>query len=506
MEHKKGLIIVTLLVCISAFPLFAAGRQEAENIPPESLSGEELSVVTELMKGNESAAEADQASPMRLTEEAAVAYALDNNLQVKSSVVEMGIKKRAEDYAWNRFVPTVQASGTLGRMNEEQSISGLSVDPTSELSIPGVGTVYDRVLAFSEDLPRWSVSAGLDFSLALNIALYNGVRATQIDYRAGRISYEQARKQVVRDVRKGFYNLLLLQENRALMVENIDAAERRYEQALINYENGMVPELTVLSSQVAWENLKPQLKAMDLGYRQALQGFKLTLGMDLDRQVELEGSIDAEAVDVDSDELIDRFLTDRLDVQSLLVTITSLENQLTASKLQVYTPQLILGYNLDPTFSGDPLEDPWFGGDYDWEQRSGMFRATIAFSLDGWLPFSTTQIGIRDLQDNIELTRLGLMQTLQAAEMEVDAWVEQLKKSRDTIETLQLNVELARRAYEMAEEAYKAGSRELLEVENAELELKTAQIEVLKEKYNYLSALIDLEYQLNNNMETMVSE
>jgi len=490
MRVTLGFIIGIALMVSSPALMFAGGQQDtaaADTSGRMQADQEEQGPVAlnELSTGDirtlammEKNTGGTEDSTVILTEEKAVEYALENNLQISSAAIEMGMKRRAEEYAWNRFIPTVQASGTLGRMNAEQLLS-----PS-----------------------QWSVSAGLDFSLTLNLALYNGVRATQIDYQAGRISYEQARKQIVRDVRKSFYNLLLMQENRELMVENIDAAERRYEQALINYENGMVPELTVLSAQVAWENLKPQLKAMDLGYRQAVQGFKMTLGMDLGSEIELTGSIDAEAIDVETDDLIDRYLTDRLDIQSMLVSIRSLENQLKATKLQVYTPQLILGYNLDPTFGGDPWNDPWFGGDYEWNQRTGMFRATIALSLDGFLPFSQTQVGIRDLKDSIELSRIGLMQTIRGAEMEVDATVEQLKKSRDTMEALELNVNLARRAYEMAEEAYNAGSRELLEVENAEIDLKTAQVEVLKEKYNYLSALIDLEYQLNNNIGDMVSE
>lgn len=498
MRVKSGYIVGIALLFLLPAIVFAAGQQDSagtsdplsadqEGLGPVPLEGLSSGDVRALAMMEKSIGGSED-STVTLTEEEAVEYALESNLQIRSAAIEMGMKKRAEEYAWNRFVPTVQASGTLGRMNADQS-TFMTTPPYSEI-----------------DLPQWSVSGGLDFSLTLNLALYNGVRATQIDYQAGRISYEQARKQIVRDVRKSFYNLLLMQENRELMVENIDAAERRYEQALINYENGMVPELTVLSAQVAWENLKPQLKAMDLGYRQAVQGFKMTLGMDFDREIELEGSIDAEAVDVETDDLIDRYLTDRLDIQSMLVSIRSLENQLTATKLQVYTPQLILGYNLDPTFDGDPWNDPWFGGDYEWNQRSGMFRATIALSLDGFLPFSQTQVGIRDLKDSIELSRIGLLQTIRGAEMEVDATVEQLKKSRDTMEALELNVNLARRAYEMAEEAYNAGSRELLEVENAEIDLKTAQVEVLKEKYNYLSALIDLEYQLNNDIGDMVTE
>lgn len=291
------------------------------------------------------------------------------------------------------------------------------------------------------------------------------------------------------------------------MVENIDAAERRYEQAQINYENGLVPELTVLNAQVAYENLKPQLKSIDLGYRQALQGFKMTLGIPLERELEIEGSIDAEPVRVASEELIDQHLTDRLDIQSMLNAVTGLNNQLEATRRQAFTPNLILGYNLDPSFSGDPWNDPWFDDiSNDWNQRSGMFRMTIAMSLDSLLPFSQTQVGLRELEDNLQKTRIGLMQAIEGAELEIDSTVRQLKKSRDTIDTLQLNVERARRAYEMAEEAYNAGSQELLEVQNAEIELKQAQLEVLKEKFTYLSALIDLEYQLNTDIERIIEE
>ena len=50
-----------------------------------------------------------------LTEDSAVAYALENSLSIKSSAIDLEIKKRAGDNAWNVLLPTVQASGTLSR-------------------------------------------------------------------------------------------------------------------------------------------------------------------------------------------------------------------------------------------------------------------------------------------------------------------------------------------------------------------------------------------------------
>jgi len=501
-------LFVAALVCLLPMTVMAGGQTETSTQIDSTQELREYAGATELpAPGQESGgwpaedAELSESGPITLTVDRAVKVAMNNNLQLKSSLIDTRIKERNADYAWNRFIPSVQASGTLGRMNTEQELSVLA-----GLTGPNPQGIFEPVY-ITQDLPQWSVSAGLDMSLTLNLAMFNGIRATQIDYQGGRISLEQARQQVERDVKKSFYNLLLMQENRALMVENIDAAERRYEQAQINYENGLVPELTVLNAQVAYENLKPQLKSIDLGYRQALQGFKMTLGIPLERELEIEGSIDAEPVRVASEELIDQHLTDRLDIQSMLNAVTGLNNQLEATRRQAFTPNLILGYNLDPSFSGDPWNDPWFDDiSNDWNQRSGMFRMTIAMSLDSLLPFSQTQVGLRELEDNLQKTRIGLMQAIEGAELEIDSTVRQLKKSRDTIDTLQLNVERARRAYEMAEEAYNAGSQELLEVQNAEIELKQAQLEVLKEKFTYLSALIDLEYQLNTDIERIIEE
>ena len=48
------------------------------------------------------------------------------------------------------------------------------------------------------------------------------------------------------------------------MEQNIEAAYSRFEQAKINYSNGLVPKLSVLSAQVGYENLtKKERKILD---------------------------------------------------------------------------------------------------------------------------------------------------------------------------------------------------------------------------------------------------
>ncbi|MDA3941556.1 MAG: TolC family protein [Spirochaetia bacterium] len=410
-----------------------------------------------------------------------VELALGNNLGLKSSRIDVEMKKRTTDHSWNNFIPTVQASANLMRWNTEQ-IAG----------IPG----------FEVALDRWNLSTGLDISLNLSYALFKEMEGTKLDYEAGLITYEIALKQLERDVRKNFYNILVYEENLWLMEQNIEAANSRFEQAKINYKNGLVPELTVLSAQVGYENLKPALTEMNLGYETMKDGFKILLGIDLSEDITLEGDIVINPVSLDTEKLTNYFLGARLDIQSMNKSVQSLENAKSTLKLQTMTPMLILGLNFDPTFQADPWENNWFENMGDnWSQQSGMFRMTLAMSLDPFLPWSKTQTGIKDMEDGITQLKLGITQARIGAEMEIKTLVMKLNKSMEQLETLILNISLAHEAYRMSQEAYDSGSRELLEVKDAERDLNTAKLEVLKEKYNYITGLLDLEYALNASLE-----
>ncbi|MDX9956896.1 MAG: TolC family protein, partial [Spirochaetia bacterium] len=147
------------------------------------------------------------------------------------------------------------------------------------------------------------------------------------------------------------------------------------------------------------------------------------------------------------------------------------------------------------TFQGDPLEDSWFM-DEGWKQRSGMFRATLSYRLNGLLPLTKEAQALVELDESREKLRIALAQSIRGMETEVDSIVLRLDKARRSIDALQLNVQLAERAYFLAEEAYRSGAKDLLDVQNSELELRKARNEVLKEKFNYMTGLLDLEYAM----------
>lgn len=431
--------------------------------------------------------------------ETAVQLALANNLGVELQNIDVRKAKRLVDNAWTVFIPQVSATGTLSRVNEVQDITGLAPVPDPALTVPGAFAVTP----FEQEGNRWNLSTELQAGLSVNLQIIRNIQQTIQQYDIGVINLEDAKAQLRRDVRKQFYELLSQQENIRITRESIETAQERFEQTQINYDNGLVDEFTLLSSRVQLENLRPQLQQQELGYRRALMGFKQTLGLEPTEPIELDGQIDADLISLEADALIRDYLESRYDIQLARQGITSAELALDAKRAERY-PTLSLRWSADPTFAGDPFEDPWFDDvENDWNQQRGAFSISITQPLDPLLPFSRTQVEINNLKDDVQKARIQLQQARTGAEIQIRQLVDQLETSRAAIDVRRLNVERARRAFNLAQEAYDAGNRELLEVREAEDELQQAQVQLLDEQKNYVVALLDLVYALNASTEEL---
>jgi outer membrane protein TolC len=427
--------------------------------------------------------------------ETAVAMALESNLGLEGELQNVMQKKLIADTWWNRFYPSVSARATMARTNEEQEISGVVPVRTG---LEPAGTA-DLVAPFSTEAPRWNLSTALDMRLDLTLQMVPGIRLAKLDYQAGLITLQEARRTVERDVTKQFYQLLLLREQIELVRQQIDTAEGRYRQAQLNYENGLADEFTMLSARVAWENQKPQLTGLEVQYQQQLLSFRNSLGVSLTRDLEPVGEIDPPTLTFSLQDITRELLEQRLDIQQLEFVGTILEQQYFVTDAN-RAPVLSFGWSYDPAFGGDPWEDDLFEGD-SWNQRSGAFSITITQPLDPWLPFSQLRNELSSVRREQERNRIQRQQALAGAEIEVRSLIRATRAAEQTVEALEFNIDLAERAYELAEIGYNNGLRDLLEVQNAEVELQSARFELVKQRKQILDNLLDLEFALNTTID-----
>jgi outer membrane protein TolC len=429
-----------------------------------------------------------------ITPDEAVELAIKSNLSLESARAGAATKKRTSDLSWNRFIPSVTLGGSLIMDNEASQVGGtLPVDLNTVNSAFPPGVIYG-VVPYSMEAPRWHVAGTVQASLTVSAAMFEAMRTLRMDYEGGLISYEKARAQLERDVRKAYYQMLLLQENIALLRESYEAAERRVTMARANYNSGLIPEVNLLQAQVAMENLKPTIDQAENGLKLSMASFANNLGLAYDTPFELI-PVENEAILIPLDvaELITKAASGRPDIQELKQTILVLESTRKAQRLAL-APSLSLSWNMNQAFIRDPWKDDWINGD-NWQQ-SGSLTISLGLRLHSLLPFSTDYQGIRDLEDNLRTANIGLAQAVRGTEIEIYNTVLTLEQTRATMEAQRYTVDLAERTYRLTEQAYRAGLNELLEVQNAELELRRARIGVLEQNYNYIQGLIDLEYAI----------
>ena len=427
-----------------------------------------------------------QANKMILTVEEAVNYAKENSRSLKSANIDLQIKKRAKNFSWNVLVPSVQATGTMSRSNE--------VTNTMDAIISAINPMYQP--AEIEPSDHWKAIGGLTASLNLSVALIDGIRASFANYEAGLITWEQTYKETELNIRKMFYALLLQQESLNLQKTTLANAKNRFEQAKINFRNGLIPELSLLQTEVTYENQKPAIVKQEQALKEQLDTFAFLLGIPQGTEIALSGEITPDFVELNPQELYQKYMENNLEIALFKKNLEMMKINYSAQNLQIYTPAVSLSYGWQPVLSD--ITSDWSDKD-NWFDN-GSFSVTLAWNITNMLPFSASSLKVQDLKNNIEQMNLNLINLEENAKMKINNLVNVLNQSRAAIESSNRNISLAQKSYDMTSIAYRNGTTELLDVREAETQLNQAKLALASEKFNYLAGLLDLEFAINSKL------
>jgi len=435
-----------------------------------------------------------------LTVEDAVSYALKNNQSLKSAAIDLEIKKRANSNSWNTFLPTVGVSGTAARTTDIDSTLQSANGSLQMMNLIGVLHPEAKIpissLYNDEEKFHWAVVGNVGVSWAFNLAMVSQIQIAKKQYESGLISYDTSCTKMEMNIRKLFYGLLIQQENLKINKDSLANAKARYEQAEINYRNGLTPELQVLNSQVTYENKKPDVLKAENQLNQSFDTFAFLLGLPYGTKIELKGDINPEDVVVDASELVNDYISSSNEILSMRKTIEIAKLGLNAKKLSVFTPSLAVNYSYNPIFYS-------FG---EWKSGSdisdnGSLSLTVAFSdVLSWLPWSSASQGIKDLKQQIVQAELGYEQLVNNAEVEIHKLVDNLEVAKVNIQSMEANVALAQKAYSSTLRAFNNGTQEWLSVRESDASLQQARLGLMNEKFNYISAVLDLEEKLNTKL------
>lgn len=386
-----------------------------------------------------------------LTPESAVELAVANNKSLARDRIDLAAAQRALDRSWNGALPGISLSAGTARANATDT-----------------ATTYGSVEA----------------SLILSPSILLNVEQARISSDTETLSYSIAVRDLELSVRKSYYSLVLARSNIRVLEQSVETARKTWEQTEARRREGMSTELDALSAQVNLENLKPSLESALVSYDNALAQFKQLLGLDQAQAIALSGSLD-EAASISALDF-SGLSGESPAVAQARKALDTARSGFKAARINVYSPAVVLSAQYQPTKTSAAS---------DWTD-AGRLSALLSFSLDNLLPWSSA----RETADKAADALAKAQSTLEEAVTSADIRVRSLRKATDqslaSLKALRLTVQLAERKYTLTEEAHRYGTKDLLALQDAEDSLLEARVNLLKEAYNLLSNLLDLEYAL----------
>lgn len=409
------------------------------------------------------------ASIITLSESDAVNLALNQNYELKSSFIDLQKTEDQNNNSWNVMLPDFSIEGSVTNSN---AIFG------------------------SSNGDYLKITGSLSSSVTLNKYDKYYMEYDKLNYESELLNYEDDQKSLEVEVQKAFYYLLANKQSLDIQKMNLDLALKRWEQMQSKYDNGLASELEVLETQSTYENLKPSYTTAYNSYQTQLMNFKSFLGIDLDQDIELNGDLDVEILDLDADALISTFLNNRIDIQNAQKAIDLKTSLYDIEKASDMTPSLALSFDYS-YYNSDLLDSDW--------SDSASVSATISIPLNGFIEGSEEDIAISNAQRSIEQSQLSYESAVEDAQMEIKTLVMEIEGYKENIDICEIAMDISQKTYDATEEAYNLGATELLNLTEAQTTLFSAKQDLLTSQYNYLSAVFDLEKALNASVDEIKS-
>ena len=403
-------------------------------------------------------AEASQNEPLVLTLEDALKIALSENPTVKVADQTIEVKKYAKKGAYAALWPEISASATYQRYIKKQTFHIMGQTMT-------VGTTNN-------------VSAGVNAAMPLvNAQLWKSLKLSVMDVE---LAVEQARSSridMVEQVSKAFYQVLLAKDSYEVYKRVYDNAIENHKIVEKRYSVGQVSEYDFIRSQVSVANAEPNVFNAENSIVLALWQLKALLGVDLAKDIDCAGALADFEEALTSHIEMDGDLSANSTMRQLEIQERMLDKTLEVKRAaNLPTLAATIGYNyvaMDETM--DVLH-------YKWNPYSvAAFSLNIPIFAGGKRRAEIKQAEIN--LSNLKLQRENTERQLRTAVMSYYSnMLTNVKQYHAAAQT----ISQAKRGYEIAVKRYDVGGGTLVDVDNSQLAYTQAELTRSTAIYNYL--------------------
>ncbi len=411
------------------------------------------------------------AQQLQLTIEQAVAIALDDNPTIQVADLEI-----------ERFDYVLAAT-------KGSRLPQVSIDSYYNYSV--VAQQMSKALQFSADGTS-AVSATANLSVPLYApGIQRTLSLNQTQMEAAVEAARGSKINLVAEVKKAFYNILLAEQSFEVLEESSAISKKSVEDTQTMFDNGLTAEYDLLTAQVQYSNLQPTIVQTRNSVDVAKLLLKMYLSLPADTEIILEGTLDdmRDIVFKGTDGLTTD-ISQNSDLISLDIQSQMLSDQLrlsNSSRLPTLAAYGSVAYSGSEVASIDMATFTVEGTEF-FSQAPINVGISLSIPIFSGLTNVNNARSIKNQMKQLELQREYLEQS---KVVEVKSSLSNLFTAREKMFSEQATVEQATKAYNISKTRYDAGVGTMLELNSAQLAQTQSSLNYSQAIYDFLSAKCD---------------
>lgn len=434
---------------------------------------------------------------VRLTLEESVRYALENNVEAKNAQLETMISKATVGEQRAQGLPQINSTLEFTRNVQPPLI----ILPAEAGDFIGGGGDGDGGAPPASDQPSdvtvmpFAVNYQSSLTSTVEQMIFNGsyfvgLKAAKTLKQLTDFDKEKIEIDVVENVKKAYYTVLVNEERRALVEGNLARLNSLLNETTAMYEAGFAEKLDVSRIKVQLNNVSTERDRLNSAIAISKQLLKVQLGLPLFYEVELEETLDVligEEVEIQS--LLETEMMQRVEVYQLEKNIELATLELKNNQVQ-YIPNISAFGTFQRVTGAQNLRnvyqaDRWFSTSFV------GFRVSIPI-FDGLrksYAIQQNRLQIRQMENLMFSTE----QNLKVEEMQAK---ENLRNALKALGVQRENRELATEVFNMTRIKYQEGVGSNFELVEADAALKESETNYYSALYDALIAQVEVEKSL----------
>jgi outer membrane protein len=393
-----------------------------------------------------------------LTLERCIDLALSNNQDLKIAQERILESKGRKQEAFGNFLPTLSASGSYTRLKESPRMSVFfgGMEQTFEL---GPDYLYSTQLTLRQPLFAWW-------------KIYHGDKQARLDYRLVNEEYKQVRNNLIFDVKRAFYNLLLARQFVVIAEDAVGVTDSHYKTTRALYKEGRVSDYDVSRVKVQLVNNQTKLIKAKNNLKLAREELSLLLNTKLEEDWKAKGDFPREKREVNFEDTLGKAFAERSELRQLMI-------QEEVGKVSIKLARAENRPNLD-FLANYEYTNPFYNRE-EWGESWN-----VILSLNFPLFSGLSNLGrIKQARAGLEQVKILRSQVEERIKLEVRKAIFDMEEAQERIEAQEENVKLARKNLGIAEERYRLGLMSEIELRDAQLSLTQADTDYFQALYDY---------------------